>query len=112
MQAQEVRCPSCFAPVPPTHTISTCRYCGTTLAIHGAPAAPKRSSAGAAVFLEDAGSNKIEVIKVIRAHTGIGLREAKELIERAPCVVADWPSEPTRAVLLFQALARAGARVR
>lgn len=34
--------------------------------------------------IEDVGSNKIKAIKAVRAHTGLGLKEAKEYIESAP----------------------------
>lgn len=36
------------------------------------------------VILKDAGANKIQVIKVIREITGLGLKEAKDLVESAP----------------------------
>ena len=36
------------------------------------------------VFLADAGANKINVIKEVRAITGLGLKEAKDLVEGAP----------------------------
>ncbi len=36
------------------------------------------------VVLKDAGAKKIQVIKVVRAITGLGLKEAKELVEGAP----------------------------
>src|SRR4051812_39991449 len=36
------------------------------------------------VMLESFGANKIEVIKVVRAATGLGLKEAKDLVEGAP----------------------------
>ncbi|MDP2193699.1 MAG: 50S ribosomal protein L7/L12 [Alphaproteobacteria bacterium] len=36
------------------------------------------------VILEDAGSNKINTIKVVREITGLGLKEAKDLVEAAP----------------------------
>jgi large subunit ribosomal protein L7/L12 len=36
------------------------------------------------VFLESYGANKINVIKVVRAATGLGLKEAKDLVESAP----------------------------
>lgn len=36
------------------------------------------------VFLKAAGANKIAVIKVVRALTGLGLKEAKELVDGAP----------------------------
>ena len=39
------------------------------------------------VFLKDAGAKKIEVIKVIRKITGLGLKEAKALVDEAPSEV-------------------------
>src|SRR5919197_762855 len=41
-------------------------------------------SATAAVVLTDAGDKKIQVIKVVRAATGLGLKEAKALVDEAP----------------------------
>ena len=58
-----------------------------------AVAAPAAGAAGAApaeektefdVVLKAAGANKIAVIKVVRALTGLGLKEAKELVDGAP----------------------------
>ena len=39
------------------------------------------------VILENFGDNKIGVIKVVRAATGLGLKEAKDLVESAPCTL-------------------------
>jgi large subunit ribosomal protein L7/L12 len=47
----------------------------------GAPAEEKTSFD---VVLNEAGGQKIQVIKVVRAITGLGLREAKELVDSAP----------------------------
>lgn len=41
------------------------------------------------VFMTSAGSNKIGVIKVVRELTGLGLKEAKDLVEAAPKAVKD-----------------------
>ena len=41
------------------------------------------------VVLESFGANKIEVIKVVRAATGLGLKEAKDLVEGAPKTVKE-----------------------
>jgi large subunit ribosomal protein L7/L12 len=41
------------------------------------------------VVLQAAGSQKIQVIKVVRAITGLGLKEAKELVDGAPKTVKD-----------------------
>lgn len=56
-----------------------------------APAAAANSDAEVKtefdVSLDDAGANKINVIKEVRAITGLGLKEAKDLVEAAPKVV-------------------------
>lgn len=63
-----------------------------------AVAAPVAGAAGAVaaeeksefdVVLKDAGSNKIAVIKVVRDVTGLGLKEAKDLVEGAPKAVKE-----------------------
>ena len=41
------------------------------------------------VELTEAGANKVKVIKVVREVTGLGLKEAKELVEAAPKVVKE-----------------------
>lgn len=41
------------------------------------------------VMLSSFGSNKIQVIKVVRALTGLGLREAKDLVESVPCAIKE-----------------------
>jgi len=50
----------------------------------GAPAAVAEEKTEFDAILTDAGSNKIQVIKVVRAITGLGLKEAKDLVEGAP----------------------------
>ena len=40
-------------------------------------------------MLQSFGEKKINVIKVVRAHTGLGLKEAKELVESAPKAVKE-----------------------
>jgi large subunit ribosomal protein L7/L12 len=62
-----------------------------------APAAGGGGDAGGAaeekssfdVFLADAGSQKIPVIKVIRSATGLGLKEAKDIADGAPSMVKE-----------------------
>ena len=62
-----------------------------------AAAAPAAGGAAAAeeektsfdVVLKDAGANKIQVIKVVRDATGLGLKEAKELVDGAPKTVKE-----------------------
>ncbi|WP_456434270.1 50S ribosomal protein L7/L12 [Thermosulfuriphilus sp.] len=50
----------------------------------GAAAAPAEEKTEFDVILKEAGSQKIKVIKEVRAITGLGLKEAKELVESAP----------------------------
>lgn len=50
----------------------------------GAAAAPAEEKTEFSVVLADAGANKINVIKEVRAVTGLGLKEAKDLVEGAP----------------------------
>ena len=68
---------------------------GVTAAAVAAPAAGGAAEGGAAeksefdVVLADAGANKIAVIKVVRDVTGLGLKEAKELVDGAPKTVKE-----------------------
>jgi large subunit ribosomal protein L7/L12 len=50
----------------------------------GAAAAPAEEKTEFTVVLAEAGANKINVIKEVRAITGLGLKEAKDLVEGAP----------------------------
>ena len=50
----------------------------------GAAAAPAEEKTEFDAVLTGAGANKIQVIKVVRAITGLGLKEAKDLVEGAP----------------------------
>ena len=50
----------------------------------GAAAAPAAEKTEFSVMLMEAGANKINVIKEVRAITGLGLKEAKDLVEAAP----------------------------
>lgn len=55
-----------------------------------AAAAPEEEAATEqTVMLASVGDNKIGVIKVIRAATGLGLKESKEMAEGAPCAVKE-----------------------
>ena len=57
----------------------------------GAAAAEEKSSFD--VVLKDAGANKIQVIKVVRDATGLGLKEAKDLVDGAPKTVKEGASK-------------------
>jgi large subunit ribosomal protein L7/L12 len=54
------------------------------VAAAGGAAAPAEEKDSFDVVLEAAGDNKINVIKVVRELTGLGLKEAKDLVEGAP----------------------------
>ena len=54
-----------------------------------APAAPVEEQTEFQVILDKAGDKKINVIKEVRAITGLGLKEAKDLVEGAPKTVKD-----------------------
>jgi len=62
------------------------------------------------VMLAKAGDNKINVIKVVRTITGLGLKEAKDLVESAPCAVKEGVNKQTAADIKKQ-LEEAGATV-
>lgn len=88
---------------------------GVTAAAVAVAAAPAEGSAAAAeektefdVVLTDVGANKIQVIKAVREATGLGLKEAKAIVDGAPATVKE--AMPTAdAEALKEALAAAGA---
>lgn len=55
----------------------------------GGEAAAAEEKSAYNVFLADAGSQKIPVIKVIRSATGLGLKEAKDIADGAPAMVKE-----------------------
>jgi large subunit ribosomal protein L7/L12 len=55
----------------------------------GGAAAPAEEKTEFDVVLKAAGDKKINVIKVVRAHTGLGLKEAKDLVDGAPNTVKE-----------------------
>ena len=89
---------------------------GVSAAAVAAPAAG--AVAGAAVeektsfdvVLKDAGANKIQVIKVVRDATGLGLKEAKDLVDGAPKTVKEGVSKEDAEALKAK-FAEAGAVV-
>ncbi len=62
------------------------------------------------VVMTKFGENKVNVIKVVRAITGLGLKEAKDLVEGAPSVVKEGVSKDEAATIKKQ-LEEAGATV-
>lgn len=62
------------------------------------------------VTLKDVGANKIAVIKAVRGATGLGLKEAKDLVESAPAKIKEGVSKED-AEALKKAFEEAGATV-
>jgi len=75
-----------------------------------AAAAPVEEKTEFTVILKAAGEKKVEVIKAIRAITGLGLKEAKDLVESAPATVKDAASKDDSAKFKKE-LEAAGATV-
>jgi len=75
-----------------------------------APAAAEEEKTEFDVILVDAGANKINVIKEVRGITGLGLKEAKDLVEGAPKAVKEAVSKG-EAADLKKKLEDAGAKV-
>ena len=89
------------------------------VAVAAAGAAPAAGADGAAggeeqtsfdVILSGAGDKKIQVIKVVRAITGLGLKEAKDLVDGAPASVKEGVNEEEANSVKSQ-LEEAGASV-
>ena len=81
---------------------------GGGAAAEAAPAAEEKTEFD--VILQAAGGNKINVIKVVREITQLGLKEAKDLVEAAPKAVKEGVSKE-EAETIRQKLADAGATV-
>ena len=75
-----------------------------------APAAVAEEQTEFNVILVEAGEKKINVIKEVRAITGLGLKEAKDLVEAAPKVVKEAVSKD-EAKKIKELLESAGAKV-
>ena len=76
----------------------------------GAAAAAVEEQTEFTVMLNAAGEKKVEVIKVVRAATGLGLKEAKDLVDGAPKAVKEGISKADAEALKKQ-LEDAGAKV-
>ena len=76
----------------------------------GAAAAPAEEKTEFTVVLAAAGDKKIEVIKEVRAITGLGLKEAKDLVEGAPKPVKEGVNKEEADKIKGQ-LEKAGAKV-
>jgi large subunit ribosomal protein L7/L12 len=84
------------------------------VAVAAAPAAAAEAAAEAPsevnVILADAGANKIAVLKLVRELTGLGLKEAKDLVDGAPKAVKEGV-KPEEAAEIKAKLEEAGAKV-
>jgi large subunit ribosomal protein L7/L12 len=86
---------------------------GVSAAAAVAAAAPSAAAAAApaveeqtefSVILTGAGDNKVNTIKIVRAITGLGLKEAKDLVDGAPKPVKEGVSKADAAAVLKQLL--------
>jgi large subunit ribosomal protein L7/L12 len=83
---------------------------GPAAAAAAAPAAAAEAQTEFNVELKEAGANKIAVIKVVREITGLGLKEAKDLVEGAPKLLKEGVSKAD-ADDMKKKLEEAGAKV-
>lgn len=74
----------------------------------GAPAAEEKTAFD--VVLKSAGANKLQVVKKVKDVAGLGLKEAKELVDNAPSVVKEGAAKD-EAEALKKELEEAGAEV-
>ena len=81
---------------------------GAAGAAEAAPAAEEKTEFN--IVLKDIGANKIAVIKAVREITGLGLKEAKELVESAPAPVQEGVAKD-KAEEMKETLEAAGAAV-
>ena len=75
-----------------------------------AAAAPAEEKTEVDVILADVGGNKIAVIKEVRAITGLGLKDAKDLVDGAPKAIKSGVSKDEAAKIKEQ-VEKAGAKV-
>lgn len=92
--------------------VSATMVAAAPAAVAGGPSAPTavEEKTEFDVILKSAGANKINVIKVVREITGLGLKEAKDLVESAPKPVKEGVSKE-EAENIKKKLEEAGAEV-
>jgi len=83
---------------------------GVVVAAAGPAAAAEEEKTEFNVELTEAGAEKVKVIKVVREITGLGLKEAKDLVEAAPKVVKEGASK-AEAEDIKKKLEEVGAKV-
>ena len=75
-----------------------------------AEAAPVEEKTSFDVVLKSAGANKLQVVKAVKEQTGLGLKEAKDIVDAAPATVKEGVDKAT-AEALKKALEEVGAEV-
>lgn len=80
------------------------------VAVAAGPAEAAEEQTEFDVILKSVGGNKVAVIKAVRGATGLGLKEAKDLVESAPAAIKEGISKDDAAAL-EAALKEAGAEV-
>ena len=80
------------------------------VAVAAAGAAEAEEPSEVNVILKSCGSSKLAVIKLVREITGLGLKEAKELVDNAPKAIKE-KIDPEEAKALAEKLEAAGAEV-
>ena len=80
------------------------------VAVAAGPAAAAEEQTEFNVILAGIGANKVAVIKAVRGATGLGLKEAKDLVESAPAAIKEGVSK-AEAEALKKDLEEAGASV-
>ena len=83
---------------------------GGAVVMAAAPAEAAEEKTEFDVILKAAGANKVAVIKAVRGATGLGLKEAKDLVESAPAALKEGVSKDD-AEALKKSLEEAGAQV-
>ena len=90
--------------------VSAAAPVGVAVAGGAAPAAAAEEKTEFDVILKSAGANKLAVIKVVREITGLGLKDAKDLVEAAPKAIKEGVSKDEAEAVKKQ-LEEAGASV-
>ena len=80
------------------------------VAVAAVAAAEEQGPSEVNVVLKSAGANKLAVIKLVREITGLGLKEAKDLVDNAPKAVKE-KINPEEAKAIADKLTEAGAEV-
>ena len=80
------------------------------VAVAAVAAAEEQGPSEVNVVLKSAGANKLAVIKLVREITGLGLKEAKDLVDTAPKAVKE-KIDPEEAKAIADKLTEAGAEV-